>query len=102
MGVGDKVYRNEEITVRMGEEGTEEVIVVPEGNTGDVPGLLGMRSYICVICGLAFKEKDVVLFRGKPYGRPCGCSMDVQSILKMEREDRRRNYNGSNKKRQCN
>jgi len=35
------------------------------------------RTYECTVCRLLFKETDTVLFRGKRYGVPCGCSRDT-------------------------
>lgn len=43
------------------------------------------RSYECVACGEVFQESQVVAFRGKTYGIPCGCYTDVRSILRHER-----------------
>ena len=63
---------------------------VPEPTDGNTPGLVGLRSYRCVICGFDYKEDKITMFRGKPYGVPCGCSKDIRSILIKEREDRRR------------
>ena len=117
MAIGDKEYRTEEVTTFVNaqaialaddeglvvlDEDNSAIIVdffdgdltysVPVPSDGNVPGLIGQRSYRCVICALAFKEKDVSIFRGKPYGRPCGCYKDIKSILQEEREDRKRSY----------
>jgi len=62
-----------------------EVGVVSDGN---VPGLIGERSYRCVKCGFSYKESDVQMFRGKPYCVPMGCYKDIQSILFEENCDR--------------
>jgi hypothetical protein len=88
MATGDKYYTSVDVELLI--EGVPTTTTIEEPSDGNVPGLLGMRSYRCVICGLCFKENDVTIFRGKPYGKPCGCSMDIKSILQEEREDRKR------------
>ena len=87
MGIGDKYYTTETKDIMVDGELTPTVI--QEASDGNVPGLTGMRSYRCVVCGLCFKENNVIMFRGKPYGRPCGCSKDIKSILQEERGNRR-------------
>lgn len=69
-------------------DGTFEEKSVPQSSDGFLPGISGERSYRCVVCGLAFKANNVVMFRGKPYGVPCGDSKDIKSILLEERADR--------------
>lgn len=83
MAVGDKEWTPTEAVVRNadGELETKTVYVPSDGN---VPGLIGERSYRCSICGLAFKEHDVTHFRGKVYGIPCGDHKDINSILRSE------------------
>lgn len=39
------------------------------------------RSYDCVVCHLTFREDQVTMFRGKPYGIPCGCSKDIAQLI---------------------
>ena len=90
MGIGDKYYTEQ--TRSLDIEGTPTDTVIQEASDGNVPGRLGMRSYRCVVCGLCFKEKDVILFRGKPYGKPCGCSSDIQSILREEHGSRAKTF----------
>lgn len=43
------------------------------------------RSYECVKCHLGFKESEVVMFRGKPFGVPCGCSRDIAKLISRGR-----------------
>lgn len=43
------------------------------------------RSYECVACGEVFQESDIIAFRGKTYGVPCGCYKDIRSILRHEK-----------------
>lgn len=89
MAAGDREVEYVTRSVQM-PDGTYEERSVPQYSDGNVPGLAGMRSYRCCVCGLAFKEDEVVMFRGKPYGVPCGCSEDIKSILFKERADRLR------------
>lgn len=91
MGVGDKFYSKEEVTILR--EGVPELVTLDVPSDGNVPGLIGQRSYRCVVCGFSYKEQDTVLFRGKPYGKPCGCYKDVYSIMAEERELRRAHRN---------
>ena len=88
MGVGDKYYTKQTRSLLI--EGVPTDTEILEASDGNVPGLTGMRSYRCVICGLCFKENDVIIFRGRPYGKPCGCSDDIKSILTEERSSRLR------------
>jgi hypothetical protein len=88
MSMGDKVYTDKEVVTLV--EGVPTTVTVQEPSDGNVGGRIGQRSYRCVICGFAYKEKDTVIFRGKPYGKPCGCYKDIQSILLSERANRQR------------
>jgi len=94
MGAGDR-----EVTwVDREVQDTDGSIVtrsVPQSSDGFVPGLTGQRSYRCVICGLAYKEEDVRIFRGKPYCIPGGCADDIESILMKERAGRLRKSSGT-------
>lgn len=115
MSMGDKVYTDKEVVVSRTPSfiylaDTDDAIIenddnsityvdmtsgldtitVPEPSDGNVGGRIGQRSYRCVICGFAYKERDTVIFRGKPYGKPCGCYKDIQSILLSERANRQR------------
>jgi hypothetical protein len=87
MGAGDREIEYVERWVRDA-DGNLVLRQVQQASDGNVPGLIGQRSYRCVKCGLAFKEKDVQFFRGKPYGIPCSDYKDIQSILRKERADR--------------
>lgn len=89
MSAGDREVTYVTRRVQM-PDGTFEEKSVPQSSDGFLPGLTGERSYRCVVCGLAFKEKNVIIFREKPYGVPCGCSKDIKSILLEERADRYR------------
>lgn len=51
---------------------------------GVKPGVSFQRSYGCFECGQWFPEEDIEWFRGKPYGVPCGCNADIESILRQE------------------
>ncbi len=66
--------------------GGQTILVASHGD-GSASGKF-MRSYECCACGLEFQEDEVVMFRGKPYGKPCGCYTDIRSILKKEVKDR--------------
>lgn len=87
MAAGDRQTEYVSRDVQMA-DGTYEERSVEQHSDGNVPGLVGLRSYRCCVCGLAFKEDEIVMFRGKPYGVPCGCSDDIKSILFKERADR--------------
>lgn len=87
MAAGDRTITYVTRRVQM-PNGTYEDREVPQASDGMVGGLIGQRSYRCVICGRAFKEKDVQMFRGKPYGVPCGDYKDIESILFKERAER--------------
>jgi len=54
------------------------------GLVEDVPGTKGsfqfLRSFECVKCRRVWKENQVQMFRGKPYGIPCGCSRDIEKL----------------------
>jgi hypothetical protein len=69
---------------------TDQIIDVDVGvvSDGNVPGLIGERSYRCVKCGFSYKESNIQMFRGKPYCVPMGCYKDIQSILFEENCDR--------------
>jgi len=80
MGAGDKEVTWVDRSVRNA-DGELETVSVQRPSDGNVPGLVGERSYRCVKCGFAYKESDVQMFRGKPYCVPMGCYKDIQSIL---------------------
>jgi hypothetical protein len=82
MSVNPLIYHNEVILV----EGVPTIMSVPEAQDGVLPGRIGERSYKCTICGRLQREHDIVPFRGKLYGRQCGCYKDIQSILTSEKE----------------
>jgi hypothetical protein len=86
MATGDRTVEYVTRRVQLA-DGTYEDRLVPQYSDGMVPGLVGERSYRCVICGQSFKAHDVQMFRGKPYGVPCGCYKDIRSILKKERAE---------------
>ena len=78
--------RNDQYHTRETIDGQE----VDVANVGNTPGRVGLRSYICEECRLAFKADKVTFFRGKVYGVPCGCYRDISSILRRERTERLR------------
>lgn len=87
MGVGDKEYISQTASLLV--DGVVTDTTVEEPTDGNTSGLVGLRSYRCVICGFDYKEDKITMFRGKPYGIPCGCSKDIKSILQEERRNRR-------------
>lgn len=89
MGAGDRkvTWVDREVQDTDGSIVTKSV---PQFSDGVLPGLTGQRSYRCVICGLAYKEDNIRMFRGKPYCIPGGCSDDIESILLKEHADRLR------------
>jgi hypothetical protein len=96
MGAGDRTVEYVEAVVQM-PDGTFETRSVPQYSDAAPSGLIGERSYRCVVCGAAFKEHDIQIFRGKPYGVPCGCYKDIRSILLEERAHRYRDRIKSHK-----
>ena len=60
-------------------------------NVGNPIGKAGVRSHICVVCQLAFKENKMVEYQGQWYGVPCGCSRDIASLRRRDRLNRYRN-----------
>lgn len=66
--------------------GGQTVTVASHGD-GNASGRF-LRSYECCACGHEFQEDEVVMFRGRPYGKPCGCYTDIRSIIKKEVIDR--------------
>ena len=55
------------------------MLEVPEF-TGAPPGQTFERSFACIVCGLVFKESETTLYRGKRYGKPCGCYKDIAQL----------------------
>lgn len=47
----------------------------------------GTRYRICTVCGLAFPEHQVITYRGKDYGIPCGDAEDIRSIIERRQRD---------------
>lgn len=87
MGAGDKEINYVERSVRDA-DGTLTTREVQQPSDAAPEGLVGERSYRCVICGFAYKEHNIKIFRGKPYCIPGGCSKDIASILFKENADR--------------
>lgn len=57
-----------------------------------VPDPVGVQfqdSHVCHLCGLSFRENESVKFRGRWYGRPCSCYLDIEHILRGESERRK-------------
>jgi len=38
------------------------------------------RRYSCYACHLDFSKRDVLFYKGRPYGIPCGCSRDIDQL----------------------
>lgn len=38
------------------------------------------KRYSCYACHQDFSRRDILFFRGRPYGIPCGCSKDIGQI----------------------
>jgi hypothetical protein len=59
-------------------------IVYNDGLRENTPGTKGsaqfLRSYECTVCRQFWKENQVIMFRGKPYGVPCGCFRDIRKL----------------------
>lgn len=83
MATGDRIRTATEVVITndKGEHVNSTYYMPSDGNTD---GLIGERSYRCSICGLAFKAGQVMHFRGKVYGVPCGDAKDINSILESE------------------
>ncbi len=58
-----------------------------EASHGNIKGRHLERSHECWICGLGFRQSEMVRFRGVWYGRPCGDYKDIHYILKKERSE---------------
>lgn len=44
-------------------------------------GSFGFKKWKqCGMCRRVFKEDEVVVFRGKVYGVPCGCNKDIAQL----------------------
>lgn len=67
---------------------TSDGKTIDVANVGNPKGPMGMRSHICYVCAMIWKENQMVEFRGKWYGIPCGCHKDIVSIRKRERNNR--------------
>jgi len=52
-------------------------------NVGNPKGDFGVRSHICTVCQLAFKEYKMTRYQGKWYGIPCGCYRDIPSLRRQ-------------------
>jgi hypothetical protein len=52
---------------------------------GALPHYRFQKSHECVACGTRQAELDMVNFRGKWYGRECGCFHDIPGIIQNER-----------------
>ena len=61
-----------------------------EASDGLPPGLDFQGSRRCAQCGFLFKYEDLVFFRGRWYGKPCGDASDIQTILRREADGRLR------------
>jgi len=46
-----------------------------------VQGKMFEPTNVCCKCHIPFKEYDMVVFRGKYYGVPCGCSKDIDKLI---------------------
>lgn len=49
-------------------------------------GAPGVKWKECDICGMAYPETQVVHYRGKDYGVPCGDARDIIDLVR-ERQD---------------
>lgn len=47
---------------------------------GVTPGFSFSKWYDCIVCGESFREQETVLYKGKRYGIPCGCSLDITKL----------------------
>jgi hypothetical protein len=59
-------------------------------NVGNPPGPVGIRSHICTVCRLAFKEDKMTQYQGEWYGIPCGCHRDIPTLRRKGRLNRYR------------
>ena len=55
--------------------------ILIDTNPGTRPGFRFRRYYECTKCHLSFREDEVTLYQGKPYGIPCGCSRDIAQLI---------------------
>lgn len=47
-----------------------------------VKGEMFEETVVCYKCRVPLKMKDTILFRGKRYGISCGCSQDINKLIK--------------------
>ena len=66
----------------------EHVQVMQSASDGIPPGQDFEGSRRCAQCGFLFKYSDLVYFRGRYYGKPCGDYKDIASILRGEAAQR--------------
>jgi len=45
------------------------------------PGVVFEPTFECCKCRLLWKERDMVLYAGKRYGKPCGCYKDIPQLM---------------------
>ena len=57
----------------MAEMFIEDFVGAPSGRSFE-------KAYPCIVCGLTFKERETTTFRGKRYGKPCGCANDIRQL----------------------
>ena len=57
-------------------------------NVGNPKGTFGVRSHICSVCAMYFKEDKMTEYKGKWYGIPCGCYGDIKSLKMKERNQK--------------
>jgi hypothetical protein len=44
------------------------------------------RHWDCSQCHLSFREDEIEFYQGKPFGKPCGCSKDIVSLMNKGRK----------------
>ena len=55
-------------------------VLAVDDTTG--PEVAGTRWYRCSQCGMAFPRKEIVFWRGTPWGIPCGDYTDIVQLAK--------------------
>lgn len=40
----------------------------------------GQKRYTCYACHQDFQRGEVMFYKGRPYGIPCGCSRDIDQM----------------------
>ena len=57
-------------------------------------GKAGTIYYSCDVCGDVFPEHQVIRYRGRDYGIPCGDAKDIRSLIERQQAQNRSRREG--------